>query len=401
MNRQDLETQYQGFIDRHLDLDLTRGKPCPEQLDLSNELLSLSLTVKDKKGTDIRNYGGLLGLPEARRLGSWLLDVPEENVIAGGNSSLNLMYLVLSWWLSIARRDHGQTGPGRFICLVPGYDRHFTLCEHLRYDMISVPLLDDGPDMDMIEDLVRNSPDIAGIWCVPKYSNPTGHTFTYEAVKRIAALPSLTDSNFLVMWDNAYSVHHLTGNGDPLSSLFEEAKRNGTQDAIAIFGSTSKITFAGAGIGFCSLSESNLKRFEAFMGEQMIGFDKVNQLRHAQFLDSREKLAAHMAQHQAILAPKFDAVYRALEPLKEASLIRYQKPNGGYFVAVDLLKASARTVVELASRAGVKLTPAGATYPYGQDPADSNLRLAPSFPDIETLEQAMEVFVCSVRLASQ
>lgn len=401
MNRQDLETQYQGFIERHLDLDLTRGKPCPEQLDLSNELLSLSLAVTDEKGTDIRNYGGLKGLAEARRLGSWLLDVPEENVIAGGNSSLNLMYLVLSWWLSISHRNDNPAAPGRFICLVPGYDRHFTLCEHLGYDMISVPLLDDGPDMDKVEELVRSSPDIAGIWCVPKYSNPTGHTFSDEAVKRIAALPSLTDSNFIVMWDNAYSVHHLTDSGDPLSSLFEEAERSGTQDAIAIFGSTSKITFAGAGVGFCSLSELNLQRFEAFMGEQMIGFDKVNQLRHARFLDSREKLAAHMAQHQTILAPKFDAVYRALEPLKEAGLIQYQKPNGGYFVSVDLVKASARAVVELASSAGVKLTPAGATYPYGQDPADSNLRLAPSYPDIATLEQAMEVFVCSVQLASQ
>ena len=239
--------------------------------------------------------------------------MPEENVIAGGSSSLNLMYLVLSWWLSISHRNVSPAAPGRFLCLVPGYDRHFTLCEHLGYDMISVPLLDDGPDMDKVEELVGQPG-----YCRHMVRAEVQQSYRPHLLRRGSQThrrASLTHGQQLYRdVGHAYSVHHLTDNGDPLSSLFEEAERSGTQDAIAIFGSTSKITFAGAGVGFCSLSELNLQRFEAFMGEQMIGFDKVNQLRHAQFLDSREKLAAHMAQHQTILAPKFDAVYRALEP---------------------------------------------------------------------------------------
>lgn len=400
MNQDTIEALYQGFVNQRLNLDLTRGKPCAEQLDLSNALLSLDPMHLAQDGTDVRNYGGLKGILEARALGSWLLDAPVENVIAGGNSSLNLMYLILSWRLKQLQAGDPNTGPYTFICLVPGYDRHFTLCEHLGINMIALPLLEAGPDMDAIEALVRQDASICGIWCVPKYSNPTGHTYSDDVVKRMAALPKLTETPFLVMWDNAYAVHHLQDQEDQLANLFDLSKAEDTLDDIAIFGSTSKITFAGAGVGFCALSGANLVSFERFMGEQMIGFDKLNQLKHAQFLSSPEKLASHMAAHRRILEPKFTAVYEALTPLAEEGLVHFTRPKGGYFVSVDLKRASAQQVVRLAAEAGVKLTPAGATYPHGQDPHDANLRIAPSFPKPEVLQQAMDVFGCCVRLAS-
>jgi len=400
MNQETIEAQYQGFVNQQLNLDLTRGKPCAEQLDLSNDLLSLDSMHLAQDGTDVRNYGGLKGIPEARALGSWLLDAPAENVIAGGNSSLNLMYLVLAWRMKQLQAEGARKDPFTFICLVPGYDRHFTLCEHLGIKMIAVPLLDSGPDMAAIENLVREDASICGIWCVPKYSNPTGHTYSDDAVRRIAALPKLTPTPFLVMWDNAYAVHHLKDQEDRLANLFTLSGNEGTQDNVAIFGSTSKITFAGAGVGFCGLSDANLLSFDQFMGEQMIGFDKLNQLKHAQFLSSPEKLASHMAAHRRILEPKFAEVYAALTPLAAEGLVQFTAPAGGYFVSVDLKRASAQAVVRLAAEAGVKLTPAGATYPYGQDPLDANLRIAPSFPKTEVLKQAMEVFACCVRLAS-
>lgn len=402
-----LAASYDRFRATGLKLDLTRGKPSKEQLDLSNALdgvLEGFYLLQD--GTDVRNYGGILGIPEARALGADILGLVPDEVLVGGNSSLMLMYLYIDFmqnhsavnWSAEAQAASGRV---KFLCPVPGYDRHFTICEHFNIEMITVPMREGGPDMAQVEALVGSDPLIKGIWCVPRYSNPTGHTYSDDTVSRLARLPKSAGNNFRVMWDNAYVVHHLADEPDELANLMVAAREAGTTNNIVMLASTSKITFAGAGIAFLGTSVENLAIFERFLTTSVIGFDKVNQLRHVRFLRDSETLAVHMARHKAILKPKFDMVLAMLEEaLGGTGIAEWTKPNGGYFISLDTLPGLAGEVVSLASAAGVKLTPAGATFPYGVDPENRNIRIAPTYPSLDQLKQAMEVFVVCIQLAS-
>ncbi len=392
----ELQAQYDRFLKAQLKLDLTRGKPATEQLDLSNELdgiLGGFYMLQD--GTDVRNYGGILGIPEARKLGSDILDCRPEQTMVGGNSSLNLMYTFVHHKLA----EWGDKA--KFLCPVPGYDRHFAICEHFGIDMIPIPILDNGPDMAVIEEMVSADSDIKGIWCVPKYSNPTGHTYSKEVVEAFAQLPKKAGAGFCIFWDNAYAVHDLEEPGDVLHSLMTEAEKAGTENSVVMLASTSKVTFAGAGISFLASGESALKEFEKFLSSQVIGFDKVNQLRHVRFLEDMNQVRAHMARHRELIKPKFDMVLSKLEEaLAGKDIATWTHPRGGYFISLDTRPGLASTIVELAAAAGVKLTPAGATFPYGKDPENQNIRIAPTYPSLTELEQAMDVFVTCVELAT-
>jgi len=392
----ELQAQYDRYLEADLKLDLTRGKPSAEQLDLSNELdgiLGGFYMLQD--GTDVRNYGGILGIPEARKLGSEILDCRPEQTMVGGNSSLNLMYTFIDHKLAEWGED------AKFLCPVPGYDRHFAICAHFNIEMLTVPMTDDGPDMAVIEEMVAADPDIKGIWCVPKYSNPTGHTYSKETVQAFATLPNKAGPGFCIFWDNAYAVHDLEEPGDTLHSLMGEAEKAGTQDGVVMLASTSKVTFAGAGISFLATGETSLKGYEKFLSSQVIGFDKVNQLRHVRFLEDMDKVRAHMAKHRDLIKPKFDMVLSKLEAaLAGKDIATWTSPRGGYFISLDTKPGLATTIVELAANAGVKLTPAGATFPYGKDPENRNIRIAPTYPSLGELEQAMDVFVTCVELAT-
>lgn len=395
----ELEQTYKRYSEQQLKLDLTRGKPATEQLDLANELdgiLGGYYLLQD--GTDVRNYGGLEGIPEARALGGAMLDCPAANILVGGNSSLNLMHNFVGYMMD---NDWQAETEVKFLCPVPGYDRHFTICDHFNIEMINVALTEDGPDMDQVESLVKADPSIKGIWCVPKYSNPTGATYSDDVVKRLANLARVAGEGFIVLWDNAYAVHHLRDQQSELANIFELASEAGTLDHIAMFASTSKVTFAGAGISFLGLSESRLKGFLAEMATATIGFDKVNQLRHVRFLQDAAGIAAHMAQHRALIEPKFDAVLNAFsEQLAGLDIATWTEPLGGYFISVDVMPGLATEVVGLAGAIGVKLTPAGATFPHGNDPEDSNIRVAPTYPSTADLKTAVDVFITCIKLAS-
>ena len=388
---------FDTHIDAGLKLDLTRGKPSAEQLDLSNDLDGvLEGFYLLQGGTDVRNYGGILGIPEARQLGAEFIGAKSEQVMVGGNSSLNLMYQYVEHMIA-----HWGGEPVKFLCPVPGYDRHFTICEHFDIEMITVPLNDDGPDMQQVKELVSKDAAIKGIWCVPKYSNPTGNTYSKEVVEQFAEIPKVAGDNFRVFWDNAYAVHDLVEQGDELPSLMTAAEKTGTTDNIVMLGSTSKVTFAGAGISFLATSTSQLAAFEKFLSDQMIGFDKVNQLRHVRFLKDIDGIKAHMAKHRDIIKPKFDLVLKKLEEhLAGKNMVSWNSPRGGYFISLDTRPGLATTIISMAADAGVKLTPAGATFPYGKDPKNTNIRLAPTFPGLAELESAMDVFVTCVELAS-
>ena len=393
----ELQVIFDSYIEAGLKLDLTRGKPAAEQLDLSNDLdgiLEGIYLLQD--GTDVRNYGGILGIPEARKLGAEFIGAKPEQVMVGGNSSLNLMYQYVEHMMT-----HWAGEPVKFICPVPGYDRHFTICEHFDIEMIAVPLNDDGPNMARVKELVTQDPAIKGIWCVPKYSNPTGNTYSNKVVEQFAEIPKVAGDNFTVFWDNAYAVHDLVEQGDELLSLMTAAEKAGTTDSIVMLGSTSKVTFAGAGISFLATSTLQLAAFEKFLSNQMIGFDKVNQLRHVRFLKDSDGIKAHMAKHRDIVKPKFDLVLTRLEEhLAGKSMASWNSPNGGYFISLDTRPGLATTIIKMAADAGVKLTPAGATFPYGKDPENTNIRLAPTFPGLAELEIALDVFVTCVELAS-
>lgn len=401
-----LEDEYEGHRAAGLDLDITRGKPSIPQLELSSALdgiLDGGYVASD--GSDTRGYGGLDGLPEAKRLGADLLGVDADHVVVGGNSSLTLMYLYL-----MHCHHHGPgagggawrdtPGGARFLCPVPGYDRHFGICEDLGIDMIPVAMTGDGPDMDAVESLLAADPGIKGIWCVPKYSNPSGETYSLETVRRLAALASIAGAGFQVMWDNAYAVHDLR-EPEALEDIMPIAGELGTEDSIVLFGSTSKITFAGAGLAFVGGSRNTLASFRQRLSALTIGPDKVNQLRHAKLLRDGDGIRALMRGHADILRPKFDAVQRRLEEgLGNMDVARWTAPRGGYFVSVDTRPGLAKEVVSLAAGAGVKLTPAGAAFPYGKDPQDRNIRLAPSYPSLDEVDRAMQVFVTCVKLAT-
>ena len=393
----ELQDIFDSYINAGLRLDLTRGKPAAEQLDLSNDLDGiLKGFYLLQGGTDVRNYGGILGIPEARQLGAEFIGAKPEQVMVGGNSSLNLMYQYVQHMMA----DWGSK-PIKFLCPVPGYDRHFTICEHFDIEMITVPLNDDGPDMQQVQELLSKDAAIKGIWCVPKYSNPTGNTYSKEVVEQFAETPKVAGDHFRVFWDNAYAVHDLVNQGDELPSLMTAADKAGTTDSIVTLGSTSKVTFAGAGISFMATSTSQLAAFEKFLSNQMIGFDKVNQLRHVRFLKDKDGIKAHMAKHRAIIKPKFDLVLNKLEKnLAGKNMASWNSPRGGYFISLDTRPGLAATIISMAADAGVKLTPAGATFPYGKDPENKNIRLAPTFPELAELESAMDVFVTCVELAS-
>lgn len=401
-----LTEQYQAILAKKLNLDLTRGKPSAEQLNLSDDLDGLlkgNYIAAD--GTDTRNYGGLDGLPEAKQLGANIMGVEPANVLVGGSSSLTLMFQMMltahQFGLKDAASAWKNEGEVKFICPVPGYDRHYTVCEQLGIKMINVPMTSTGPDMDAVEALLKADKSIKGMWCVPKYSNPTGVVYSDETVERIAKLGQIASANFRVFWDNAYSVHDLAANAPQLASILEATRRNGTEDSVVQFASTSKITHAGSGVAFVAASAANLAGFKKFLNSCTIGPDKVNQIRHTRLLPNKEALMAHMGKHAALLNPRFDAVLTALSKAFDGTdLGAWEKPVGGYFVSFDTRKNCAKETVRLAAEAGVKLTPAGATYPYGKDPEDRNIRIAPSVPTVPEVVGAMEVFVTCVKLAS-
>ena len=401
-----IAAKYQQFKDADLKLDLTRGKPGNAQLDLSDALEGLP---KNKmileNGTDLRNYGGLDGIPAARKLGGEMLGLPESDVICGDHSSLSLMYLYM-----LHAYYHGSQGAEtawskesevKFLAIVPGYDRHFTICEELGIRLINVNMLDDGPDMDKVEELLSNDPQIKGMWCVPKYSNPTGCVYADKVVERIAALGKIAGPNFRVMWDNAYGVHDLQENPHELANVMDSCRKYGTEDNLILTASTSKITIAGGGISFLGASGKNLEHFRKRLAVMSIGPNKLNQQRHLLFLKNIEGVRSHMQKHAEILRPKFEMVQKHLESgLAGNAMGSWCKPEGGYFVSFDSNPGLAKEIIRLSAEAGVKLTPAGATFPYGQDPEDENIRLAPTFPSVEDLDQAMQVFVTCVQLAS-
>ena len=414
--QKELREQYRQVSEQKLNLDLTRGKPSTEQLcqsDALDGILANDYLCAD--GSDSRNYGGIMGIPEARKFAAEYLETTPSRTMVGGNSSLQMMYQVV-----IGAHFHGVSGPEsawmaeasktgsqvKFLCPAPGYDRHFSVCEALNISMIPVTMTAEGPDMGQVEALLKADPMIKGIWCVPKYSNPDGVVYSAAVVARMAQLGKIAGANFRIMWDNAYAEHHLVDNPPALANILELSEAAGTLDNVVVIGSTSKITHAGAGIAFIASSEANLASLADQLGISTIGPDKINQLRHMRFLKDMSALRALMQGHRKILQPKFDSVLQALESglagktVNSQALGSWTKPQGGYFVLFDTQPGLADKVVKLTAAAGVKLTPAGSTYPYKKDPNDSNIRLAPSFPSVKDIEAAMRVFVLCVELAT-
>ena len=403
--RTELLGLYRRFQDRKLNLNMTRGKPGTDQLELSAGMLDLvgsSCGLRSEEGEDCRNYGGPVGLAEMRRLMAALMEVPAENVIVGGNSSLAMMFDTVACGMThgfSGCAPWGQVEGRRFLCPSPGYDRHFAVTEYFGFELVAVPMTPDGPDMDVVEELVKD-PAVKGIWCVPKYQNPTGITFSDGTVRRFAALkPAAAD--FRIFWDNAYCVHDLSEKPDRLLGLWEECGKRGNADRAFFFASTSKITYPGAGVAAMAAGDGDFAELKTRYSFQTIGPDKLNQLRHVRFLKDLDGVKAQMARHRALIAPKFAAVLNSLRAeLGGKNVASWSEPNGGYFVSVDVPEGCARRVVELCGKAGVKLTGAGATFPYGKDPKDRNIRIAPTFPPVAELEQAMDVFCVSVQLAA-
>lgn len=403
--RAELEARYTEVKGRGLQLDMTRGKPSAEQLDLANGLISGlgSTDFKGPDGTDTRNYGGLDGLPEVKQLFADLLETSAAQVIVGGNSSLTLMHdVVVRALLHGVPDGEGPwlRGPVKFLCVTPGYDRHFAICEHHGIEMVPVEMLADGPDLDAVEALVAADASIKGMWCVPKYSNPTGNTYSASVVARLAAMQTRA-KDFRLLWDNAYLVHDLHDTSDPLVEILGACKAAGHENRPIVLASTSKISFAGAGLAALASSPANVADAKKHLGIQTIGPDKLNQLRHLRFFRDVAGIRAHMKLHAALLRPKFESVTRIFQrELGGAGIAAWTEPRGGYFVSLDTMDGCAAAVVKLASDAGVKLTPAGATFPHGRDPRDRNLRIAPSLPPLAQVETAMDVVALCVRLAS-
>lgn len=402
-----LAKEYEDVKGKGLKLNMARGKPGKEQLDLSLGLLDVLNSKSDFVGTDgmdCRNYGVLEGIDECRKLFGDILGVDSKYVMVGGSSSLNMMFDTISCmmtkpivegckpWYEVKNR--------KFLCPVPGYDRHFGITEYYGFDMIPVPMTENGPDMDVVEKLVETDDSIKGIWCVPKYSNPQGITYSDETVKRFAALkPAAKD--FRIMWDNAYCIHDINNTPDVLLNIFDECKKNGTEDMPILFCSTSKITFPGAGVAAMAASENNMKVFKERYNYEVISYDKLNMLRHVRYFKDFDGVMEHMQKHKAVLRPKFDIVLNALDlNLKPVGIGEWTNPNGGYFVSIDVLSGTAKRVVQLCKEAGVVLTGAGATYPYGKDPDDKNIRIAPTFPPNDELITAMDVFCICTKLAA-
>lgn len=395
------QRDYDALVQRGLSLDLTRGKPSPRQLDLSDDLLKLPTSYRAADGTDGRNYGNLQGLAELRELFAPLLQVPAGQLVVGGNASLALMHdTVVHALLSPvpgAARRWVEEPEITFLCPVPGYDRHFTICERLGIKMVPVPMTADGPDMDVVERLVAADASVKGMWCVPKYSNPTGVVYSDETVRRLAAMPAAA-SDFRVFWDNAYAVHHLTDTPVELADLLALAAEAGNPDRVFVYASTSKVTLAGAGVSFFGSSPANVEWFLRNTAKQSIGPDKINQLRHVEFLRDPAGVEAHMRKHAALIGPKFELVDKVLSE-RLGGLASWTSPKGGYFISLEVPHAA--EVVAKAKAAGIALTPAGATHPYGKDPDDRTIRIAPTYPDLDELEQAIEGLTVCVRLVAE
>lgn len=401
-----LQSRYEGFKQKDLKLNMARGKPAPDQLDLSNGLLDLlpsDVRPLDSTGEDTRNYGGLLGIPEARELMAGILGVPAVNVIAGGNSSLTLMHDTIA--RSMLRGVRGfkpwsKLETVKFLCPSPGYDRHFAVTESFGISNIEIPMTPDGPDMNMVATLVQTDPSVKGIWCVPKYSNPQGITYSDAVVERFAALkPAAGD--FRIFWDNAYAVHDLTEPGDTLLDLKAACDAAGNPDIYYMFASTSKITFAGGGVAALATSENNLAEIAKWLAFQLIGPDKINQLRQVAFLRDLDGVREQMRKHAALIAPKFAIVLNTLErELGDTGIGRWTTPNGGYFISYEGLEGTARRTVALAKEAGAILTKAGATHPYGIDHRDADIRIAPTYPSVDELALASELFCVCAKMAA-
>ncbi len=398
-----LTQKYNSYKALGLKLDMSRGKPGADQLELTNDMLDTAVLgdFKASNGFDVRNYGVLDGIPECKKLFSEILDVAPENLIVFGNASLTIMYdYIAQCMLFGAGAEPWAKQSGiKFLCPVPGYDRHFAILEHFGIEMINIPSNENGPDMGMVEELVKDE-KVKGVICVPMYSNPSGITYSDGTVRRFAALkPAAKD--FRVIWDNAYCIHHINDTHDKLHNIFDAAKENGTEDFFIEVTSTSKVTFPGAGISVLAASDNNIKAIKSRMTIQTIGYDKINQLRHVNYLKDKAGVEAHMQKHAAILKPKFDAVLSAFESkLAGKGIASWTAPNGGYFISLDVYEGCAKRTVALCKEAGVTLTGAGATYPYGKDPEDKNIRIAPTFPSRDELCKAVEILCLCVEISA-
>ena len=399
------KAKYEELKAKGLKLDMSRGKPGAEQLALSDEMLNMYIDPSETKvdGVEARNYGELMGLPACRRLFAELLGVKYEQVFIGGSASLEMMYDVIAkaytHGLLHSPEKWAKLDRVKFLCPAPGYDRHFTICESFGMEMITVPLLETGPDMDMVEELVKD-PEVKGMWCVPKYSNPDGVVFSKETIARIAALkPAAPD--FVLMWDNAYCVHEFEGPFVPFVNILEACRLAGNPDMVFEFASTSKITFPGAGVSCFCCSEDNMAYMKKLWNAQIISYDKLNQLRHVKFFGNAAGVIAHMKRHASVLKPRFDIVLETLESeIAPLGIATWHKPVGGYFVSLNVMEGCAKRVHALCKEAGVVMTGAGATFPDKTDPHDSNLRIAPSFPPTDELALAMQVLCLAIKLAA-
>lgn len=399
--KEDLEKQYADFQAQNLKLDMSRGKPAGTQLDLTNGILFTLTKYITEDGVDARNYGGLDGIPEAKKLFSGLLDIPTEKIIIGGNSSLNLMYDTMVRFMLFGTGGNtpwSKLDKVKFLCPSPGYDRHFGICEDLGIEMITIPMTEHGPDMDLVEKLVAEDPAIKGIWCVPLYSNPQGIIYSDETVDRLGSMKTAAP-DFRIMWDNAYGVHHIYTE-NKVKDIFTVCEQAGNPNRVFYFFSTSKITFPGAGVALLAASPENIVEIKKHMGMQTIGHDKLNQLRTVTYLKNPEGVRDHMEKLAAELRPKFDVVLETLDrELAGTGLAKWTKPQGGYFVAIDTLPGCAKETVALAKAAGVTMTGAGATFPYKKDPNDTNIRIAPTYPTYDELKIAIALFCVCVKLA--
>ncbi|MFD2616387.1 aminotransferase class I/II-fold pyridoxal phosphate-dependent enzyme [Terrilactibacillus laevilacticus] len=402
-----LQEKYEEYKSKKLSLNMARGKPCPEQLDLSMGMLDTirsDSSLISKEGIDCRNYGGIDGLVEAKELLAPLLEVSTDEIIIGGNSSLNMMHdtIFRAMFKGVlgGEQPWGQYPKIKFLCPSPGYDRHFSLCEFFDIEMVVVDMLEDGPDMEQVEKLVSEDETIKGIWCVPKYSNPEGVTYSDEVVDRLAKMETKA-KDFRIFWDNAYAVHHLTDKPDQLKNILHACQEAGHPNRPFLFGSTSKISFPGSGVAVMGSSKENIQYIKKQLSAQTIGPDKINQLRHVLFFKDFEGLQDHMKKQADIIKPKFDKVLELFDSeLEGKHIATWSKPNGGYFISLNTLDGTAKDIVELAAEAGVTLTGAGATFPYRKDPKDRNIRIAPTFPSLEELELAIQVLCVCIQLIS-
>lgn len=402
----DLEKQYEQFKTQGLKLDMSRGKPSKEQLDISNGVLD-ALTSEEYKKLDLsfdyRNYGILTGIPECKKMFAELLDVDEKNVIIGGTASLTLMFDFIAQCYAKGIggcEPWSKQGNVKILCPVPGYDRHFGICEYFGLEMINIPMDDNGPDMDKVEELIKDE-SVKGMFCVPKYSNPSGITYSDEVVTRIAKMkPAAKD--FRIVWDNAYCIHDLTDTPDTLLNIFDELKKYDNEDMVVEFCSTAKITFPGAGVSALAASDNNIKEIQTRMNIQTISHDKLNQMRHVKYFDGKaENIIKYMQKHRQVMEPKFNAVCESFEKeFNGLGIASWHKPNGGYFISLDVMPGTAKRVGELCKDAGVVLTTVGATYPYGKDPEDKNIRIAPSLPPVSELMTATALLCICVKLAA-